>query len=90
MGGASFGSSHVMIYLPKAILTKVTKQFSGDVAELTVPVKKTNLKYIHFKSKCLLLVIVGVETTDPRCEEGKEWLNQLGQKIIEVTGEFKA
>lgn len=40
------------------------------------------------KSKGLLWVIVGVEM-GPWRKEGKEWLKQLGQKIIEVIRDIR-
>lgn len=36
------------------------------------------------------MVVVGVGTMGPWCKEGKEWLNKLGQKIVETTEDVKA
>lgn len=36
------------------------------------------------------MVIVRVETMRLWCKEGKQWLNKLGWRIIEVTGDIKA
>lgn len=38
----------------------------------------------------MLLVIVRVETMGLWCKEGKEWLNKLGWRINDVTGDIKA
>lgn len=53
--------------------------------------KKTLFKiwYINFKSKGLFLVVV-VETMGPWCKDGTDWLNKLGQKIVETTEDIKA
>lgn len=36
------------------------------------------------------MVVVGVGTMGPWCKEGTEWLNKLGQKIVETTEDVKA
>lgn len=65
-----------------------TKNQAGAAAEAAT--LKKHLKYSNIKARGMTLVVVAVETTGVWCGEGKEWLYEVGRKLIHQTGDKKA
>ena len=66
----------------------MTSRTAGAAAELAV--QKKHGKYTNIKSRGFELVVMAVETMGVWCKEGKEWMQWIGRRLIEKTGNKEA
>uniref|UniRef100_A0A8D8ZUA8 Uncharacterized protein n=2 Tax=Cacopsylla melanoneura TaxID=428564 RepID=A0A8D8ZUA8_9HEMI len=58
---------------------------AGAAAEIAVQKKHT--KYSAIKSRGIGFVVMAVETMGVWCKEGKDWIREIGKRLIEKTGD---